>query len=86
MAERGVTQIVGQRHGLGQIFIEAQRPGDGACHLADFKRVCQAGAVVQALVVEENLGFVLEAPEGCGMDDAIAIALEFRAGGLSLVP
>jgi hypothetical protein len=31
------------------------------------------------LVVEEDLGLVLQAPEGGGMDDPVAIALEFRA-------
>jgi hypothetical protein len=32
-----------------------------------------------AFVMQENLGLVLQAPEGRRMDDPVAIALEFRA-------
>jgi hypothetical protein len=34
-----------------------------------------------AFVVQKNLGFVDQAPEGCAVDDAVTIASEFRAGG-----
>jgi hypothetical protein len=36
----------------------------------------EARPVVVALVVDENLGLVLQPPEGGGMDDAVAVALE----------
>ena len=74
-----VAEVVGERDGLGQVLVEPQRAGDGAGHLADFERVGQPGAEMLALVVEEDLGLVLQAPEGGGMDDAVAVALEFGA-------
>ena len=79
MAERRVAEIVRQRHRLGQILVEPQRPGDRAGHLADFERMGQPGAEMLALVMEEHLGLVLQAPEGGRMDDPVAVALEFRA-------
>ena len=78
MTEGRVAEIVGERHGLGKIFVEPQRPGDGARHLADLERVRQPGAEMLALVLEEHLRLVLEPTEGGGMDDPVAIALEFR--------
>jgi len=66
---------------LGQILVQAQRPSDGAGDLGDLDRVGQAGAVVVALVLDEDLGLVLEAAEGRGVDDPVAVALERRAVG-----
>jgi hypothetical protein len=39
---------------------------------------------MQALVMQKDLGFVLQAAEGGGMDDAVAVALEFGAGRVAL--
>ena len=79
VAEGGVTEIVGQRQGLGQILVQRQRPGDGAGDLGDLEAVGQARAVIVALVIDEDLGLVFEAPEGRRMDDAVAVALKNRA-------
>ena len=49
---------------LDQVLVEAQRPRDGPRDLRDLQRVGQAGAVVVALGGDEDLGLVLEAPEG----------------------
>ena len=38
----------------------------------------EPGAVVIALMGHEDLGFMGQTPEGGGMDDPVAIALEFR--------
>ena len=81
MAEGGVAEIVGQRQRLRQILVEAQGAGDGAGDLADLDGVCQARAVVVALVGHEDLGLVGQPAEGRGMDDAVAVALVFRARG-----
>ena len=58
MAERRVSQVMRQRHGLDQIFVQAQRAGDRAAELRDFQRMRQPGAEQVALVVQKNLGFV----------------------------
>jgi hypothetical protein len=39
----------------------------------------QAGTIVIAFVIDEDLGFVFETAKGCGMDNAIAIALKAGA-------
>jgi hypothetical protein len=77
VGEGRMTEIVGERNGFGKVLVEAERPGQRARHLADLEGVGQAGAKMLALVAEEDLGLVLEAPEGGGMDDAVAVALEF---------
>ena len=59
VAKRRVAQVMAERDGLGQILIEAQRPGDGARDLADFQRVGQAGAVMVAFRREKDLRFLL---------------------------
>ena len=81
MAEGRVTKIVGERQRFREIFIKAQRTGEGAGNLAHLDRVGQAGAVVIAFVGHEDLGLVGQPAEGGGMDDPVAVALEFGACG-----
>ena len=78
---------MGQRHRLGQILVEAQGAGDGAGDLGHLDAMGEARAVMIALVMDEDLGLVLQAPEGRGMDDPVPVALENRAhGALRLGP
>jgi hypothetical protein len=48
--------------------------------------VGEAGAVVVALRRDEDLGLVLEAPEGLGVKDAVAISLEGGAERIRRLP
>ncbi len=64
MAEGGVAKVVGQGQGFGQIFIEAHDSGDGPCHLGHLNGMGKPGAVVVALMIHKNLGFMLQAAEG----------------------
>ena len=64
MAEGGVAEVVRQGERLREILVEAERAGERPGDLAHLDRVGQAGAVVVALVVDEDLRLVLEAPEG----------------------
>ena len=82
VAEWGMSQIVGQGHGFGQIFLQAQLPGHGTGDLRHFQGMGQAAAVVITFVMHENLGFVLQTAERRTMDDAIAIPLECRPRGV----
>ncbi len=85
VTERGVAEIVGERQRFGQVLVDAQGARQGACDLGDLDGVRQAGAVVIAFVIDENLGLVLQAAKCGRMDDAVAVALERRprrAGGL----
>ena len=79
MAKRGVAEIVRQRQGLGEILVEPKGAGDGAGDLRDFKAMGQTGAVEIALVIDKNLGLVLEAAKRGRMDDAVTVALKRRA-------
>ena len=64
---------------LYQIFIEPQAARDGSRDLRNFKAVCQARAKKIAFVVDEHLSLVFEAAERGRVNDAVAVALEFRA-------
>src|SRR5690606_16483498 len=79
VAEGGVPQIVGQGDGFQQVLVEAQHAGDGAADLGNLQRVGEAGAEQVALVVDEDLGLVLQPAEGGAVDDTVAVALEFAA-------
>ncbi len=79
MAEWRVAKIMAEGDRFGQILVEPQGAGHGARHLADFERMGQPVAEMIALVMQEDLRLVLQAAKGRGMDDAITIALEFRA-------
>jgi hypothetical protein len=68
-----------QRDGFRQILIQLQAAGNGAGNLRHLQRVGQAGAVVIALMVHKNLGFVLQAAKGGGMDNAVAVTLKQRS-------
>ena len=64
MAEGRVAQIMGQRHGLGQIFVDRQGARQAAGELRHFQRMGQPGAVIIAFMLHEDLGLVLEPAEG----------------------
>src|SRR3546814_18109575 len=76
MAEAGVAEVVGQRHRLGEILVEAEGAADRARDLRHLDRVGQPRAVVIALVVDEDLGLVLQPPEGAGLAAAVGVALK----------
>src|SRR5690606_39603940 len=76
MAGGGVAQIVSQRNGFGQVFMQAQVACQRTRDLSNFDAVRQAGAEEVAFMVDEYLGLVFQQPEGIAMDDAVAIALE----------
>ena len=74
MAEGRMAEIVRQCQSLGQVFVEAKLPRQCASDLGHFQRVGQPGAVMIALVKDENLGLVLEATKSRRMDHPVAIA------------
>ena len=76
MPERRVAEVVAQADRLGEVLVEAQGARHVARDAARLERVGQPGAVVVALGRDEHLGLVLEAPEGLGVHDPVAVALE----------
>ena len=79
MAEGRMAEVVRQGQRLRQILIEPEGAGERAGDLADLDGMGQAGAEMIALMIDEDLGLVLEPAEGRGMDDPVPVALEFAA-------
>ena len=90
VAEGRVAEVVAEPDRLGQVLVEAERAGDRAGDPAGLEGVGEAGAVVVAFGGDEDLRLVLEAAEGLGVDDPVAVALERGAqravGLLDLAP
>ena len=59
MPERGMPQVMSQGDGLCQVFIEAQRPRDGARDLHNLQRMRHALAEMVAAGRNEHLRLVL---------------------------
>lgn len=76
VAEGRVPEVVGQRDGLAEVLVQAQDPRESPGDLGDFQRVRESGPKVVSLVVDEDLRFVLEAPEGARVNDPVPVALE----------
>src|SRR5260370_37302994 len=78
-AEGGMAEIVGQCHRLRQILVQGQDSGDGAGDLSNLDAMGEACAVMVPLVIDENLGLMLQPAKGGRMKDPVAIALKSRA-------
>lgn len=79
VAEGRVAEVVRQRDGLDEVFVQPQLARDRAAELRHLQRMRQARAEQVAFVVQEDLRLVDEAPEGRAVDDAVAVALEVVA-------
>ncbi len=81
MAERRMSEVVGEGDGLGQVLVEAHRARQGAGNLRHLDAVSEAGAEEIAFVIDEDLRLVFQAAKRGGMDDPIPVALVFAARG-----
>src|SRR6266700_964240 len=82
VAERRMAEVVSQRQRFRKVLVKTELPGQRAGDLRHLQRMREPGAVMIAFVEHEYLGFVLQAAEGGGMNDAVAVAPE-RAAGLA---
>src|SRR5262245_34937907 len=78
MTKRCMAEVVSQRQGFRQILVESEGAADRACDLRHFEAVGQPGAVMVALVIDKDLGFVGQPAEGRRMNDAVPISLKRR--------
>ena len=76
VAKRCVAKVMGQGQGFGEILIEAEYAGNRPCYLGNLDRMGKPGAVVVALVIHENLGLMLQSPEGGRVNYPVAVALK----------
>ena len=84
VAPRAVTAVVAEGDGLGQRHVEPAGPGDAACHLGDLERVGQPRALM-VLGEHEDLGLAGQSPEGGGVQDPVAVALETGAPRIGIL-
>jgi len=77
-----MSDVVDQRKGLGEIFVEAKHGCDGARDLRNFDGVRQPVAEMIGEARRENLRLGFQAAEGARVDDAVTIALEGVAIGM----
>ena len=74
MAERRMTEVMGERECLGEVFVEPESARNRARDLGDFESMGEPGAVMIAFVKHEHLGLVGQPPERRRVDDAVAVA------------
>ena len=79
VAERRVAEVMRQRDGFDQVFVEPQVARDRAADLRNLEAVRKPRAKQVAFVIDEYLGLVFEPAERGGMNDAVAVALKFAA-------
>ena len=79
VAEGRMAKVMCQRDGFGEVFVELEWACNVPGNCRDFHRVGEARAEMVTGAVEKNLGFVFEAAERAGVNDAIAVALILRA-------
>ena len=79
VAEGRMAKVVRQSDGFGQVFVEVERAGNVAGRGGDLDGMGQPCAEVVAGAVEEDLGLVLQAPKGPGIDHPVTIALILRS-------
>src|SRR5699024_8997409 len=76
VSERGVPQVMAQRDGLREVFVELEGARDGARYARDLERVREACAVMVALRLEKDLRLMLEPSKGLAVRNPVDVALE----------
>jgi hypothetical protein len=82
MTERRMPQVMRQANSFDQLFVQAQLTRHCSGDLRHFQRVRQARPVQVTFVVNKYLGFINQAPECRGVDDAIPVPLKFTPIGM----
>jgi len=78
MAEGGVAQIVGKGKGFGQFFVQTQSSRARLSNLSHLQGMGQTGTIIVTLVIDEDLGLILQPAKGRAVDDTVAIP--FKGG------
>jgi hypothetical protein len=81
VAKRRMADVVNQRKSLRQIFVQAKRGGNRPSDLRNLHSVSQAAAKVIGGTAGKYLSLARETPEGTGLHNPLAVALEGRARG-----
>jgi hypothetical protein len=76
MSKGWVSDIVGEGDGFGEVGVETEGEAGRAGELGDFERMGKSGAKMVSDSGGEDLCFLLQSPESCGVKDAIPVPLE----------
>jgi len=76
-----MADVVNQRKRLRQIFVQAERGGNGTGDLRDLHGVGETAAKVVGGTTGKDLGLPCQSPKGTGLHDALAITLKRRTRG-----
>ena len=85
VAKGRVPQVVAQGDSLGEILVQIEGARDRPRDLRHLQRMGQPSDEVVAGGRDKHLGLVLETPERHGVDDPVAVPLEFAAQGVRLL-
>src|SRR5579884_2493097 len=75
MSEWRMADVMHQRQGFGQVFIQTERGSNGTGDLRYFHSVGKAATEVVRVAMGENLRFAGQTAKGAGMNDASPVAL-----------
>ena len=78
MSKGRMAQIVSQRNGFGQAFIEPQGLCDRPCDLRHLQRMGESRPVVVTFRIQKNLRLMLQPPERLAVEYPVPIPLVFR--------
>src|SRR5438067_1111192 len=82
MSKRGVADVMAESQRFGEVFVQTQNGRDRAGNLRNLDRMGQSIAEMVGEPGRENLRLGFQPPEGAGMHDAVAVALERIAIGM----
>ena len=80
VAERRMTEVMGEAERFGEVLVEAERPSHGPPDLRDLEAVGQPHPIVVPVRRDEHLRLVTQAAECDGVDQSVAVALENVSG------
>ena len=76
---------MGKGNGFAEFFVQLQAFADCAGNLGNLNAVGQAGAVVLAFVIGENLRFAVQPAESRGMNQPVAVTLKRRTDNVGKI-
>jgi hypothetical protein len=84
VAERRMSDVMDQRQGFDELFIQLKGRGSRAGNLGYFNRMRESTAEMVGVAMGKHLRLPCKAPKGARMDDAIPITLKSGAIGVRI--
>lgn len=84
VAKGRMSDVMNQRQGLDQLFIQFKGRGSSASDLSHFNRMGESAAEMIGIAVSEYLCFACQAAKGSGVNDSITITLKWGAIGVRI--